>query len=204
MPQHTKQIGFLGRSAQVAASSYNETDNTIEVVFATDTPVARSTWDGTYNEVLRIDEQAMRMERINSGAPVLNNHRTYAGVDMQLGKVERAWIEDGVAKAILRFSNREDVKPIIQDIRDGIITNVSVGYRVYKYEEKAANIHSDNIATNATGYGNTANIAHNYDLSACDVATCGIVKHFAVCDCIFHLNQIICWKMLFFSYYGND
>jgi len=138
MPQHTKQIGFLGRSAQVAASSYNETDNTIEVVFATDTPVARSTWDGTYNEVLRIDEQAIRMERINSGAPVLNNHRTYAGVDMQLGKVERAWIEDGVAKAILRFSNREDVKPIIQDIRDGIITNVSVGYRVYKYEEKAA------------------------------------------------------------------
>lgn len=138
MPTHTKQIGFLGRSAQVAASTYNEADNTIEVVFATETPVARSTWDGTYNEVLSMDASHMRMERINAGAPVLNNHRSYGGVDTQLGKVERAWIEGGVAKAVLRFSKRADVQPIIQDIKDGIISSVSVGYRVHKYEEKAA------------------------------------------------------------------
>lgn len=138
MPTHTKQIGFLGRSAQVAASTYNEADNTIEVVFATETPVARSTWDGTYNEVLSMDASHIRMERINAGAPVLNNHRSYGGVDTQLGKVERAWIEGGVAKAVLRFSKRADVQPIIQDIKDGIISSVSVGYRVYKYEEKAA------------------------------------------------------------------
>lgn len=138
MPQHTKLIGLQARSAQVAANSYDEAANTIEVVFATDTPVARNTWDGTYNEVLSINTDHMRMERINAGAPVLNNHRSYGGVDTQLGKVEKAWIEGGVAKAILRFSKRAEVQPIIQDIRDGIISSVSVGYRVHKYEEKAA------------------------------------------------------------------
>jgi hypothetical protein len=138
MHTNTKQIGLLGRSAQVAANSYDEAANTIEVVFATDTPVVRNTWDGNYNEVLSMDASHMRMERINSGAPVLNNHRSYGGVDTQLGKVERAWIEGGVAKAILRFSKRADIQPIIQDIRDGIISSVSVGYRVHKYEEKAA------------------------------------------------------------------
>lgn len=136
--QTTKQLGFQSRAAQVAANTYNEAENTIEVVFATDTPVLRSTWDGNYNEVLSIDTAAMRMERINAGAPVLNNHRSWGGVDSQLGKVERAWVDNGVAKAILRFSKRADVQPIIQDIRDGIISSVSVGYRVYKYEEQAA------------------------------------------------------------------
>ncbi len=132
----TKQIGVQARAATVAANSYNEAENTVEVVFATDTPVMRTTWDGTYYEVLSIEASAMRMERINAGAPVLANH--YNSIGYQLGKVERAWIENGQAKAMLRFSKREDVQGIIQDIKDGIITNVSVGYRVYEYEEKAA------------------------------------------------------------------
>jgi hypothetical protein len=136
--QTTKKLGFQSRAAKVAANSYNEADNTIEVVFATETPVTRSTWEGNYNEVLSMDAAHVLMERINAGAPVLNNHRSYGGVDTQLGKVERAWIEGGVAKAVLRFSKRADVQPIIQDIKDGIISSVSVGYRVYKYEEKAA------------------------------------------------------------------
>lgn len=132
----TKQIGLQARAATVAANSFNADDNTVEVVFATDTPVLRSTWDGSYFEILSIDAAHMRMERVNSGAPVLNNHYGYS-LESQLGKVERAWIENGVAKAKLRFSKREDLKGIIDDIRDGIISSVSVGYRVYKYEEKA-------------------------------------------------------------------
>lgn len=134
----TKKIGLQARAASVAENSYDEAANTVEVVFATDSPVMRSTWDGTYFEVLSMDTAHMRMERINKGAPVLDNHRTFGGLESQIGTVVRAWVEKGVAKAVLRFSKREAVAAIVQDIKDGIISNVSVGYRVYKYEEKAA------------------------------------------------------------------
>ena len=35
----------------------------------------------------------------------------------------------------MRFSKRADVEPIWKDVQDRIIRNVSVGYRVHKYEQ---------------------------------------------------------------------
>ena len=134
--EQKQKLGAQIRAAKFVPDSYNEKDNTLEVVFATDAPVMRWGWDGEYNEVLSFEASAVRMERLNQGAPLLNNHRTWGGVENQIGKVERAWIDNGVGKAKLRLSGREDIKGIIQDIREGIISNVSVGYRVYKYEEK--------------------------------------------------------------------
>lgn len=134
----TKQLGTQTRAAQIAPNTFNEKDNTVEVVFATDTPVLRSNWGDSYYEVLSLDAAQIRMTRLNQNAPVLDNHRTWGGVDSQLGKVERAWIEDGVGKAVLRFSSRENVKGIIQDIRDGIIACVSVGYFVHKFTKEEA------------------------------------------------------------------
>lgn len=134
----TKQLGTQTRAAKIAPNTFNEKDNTVEVVFATDTPVLRSNWGDSYYEVLSLDAAQIRMTRLNQNAPVLDNHRTWGGVDSQLGKVERAWIEDGVGKAVLRFSSRENVKGIIQDIRDGIIACVSVGYFVHKFTKEEA------------------------------------------------------------------
>jgi hypothetical protein len=49
--------------------------------------------------------------------------------------VERAWVENGVGKARVRFSEREEVQPIFKDVKDGIIRNVSVGYKVHRFDD---------------------------------------------------------------------
>ena len=75
--------------------------------------------------------------RLNGGAPLLNTHGAFDLEDV-IGVVERAWVsrEGGayVGRATVRFSDRTDVEPIWQDVRNGIIRNVSVGYTVRTYE----------------------------------------------------------------------
>lgn len=120
--------------AEFVPSSFNAEENSIEIVFATQAKVLRRTWDGSYNEVLICDETAVRMDRLNAGAAVVDTHNTWS-LSSQLGVVERAWVKGGKCYAKVRFSTREEVRGFIEDIKNGIIRNVSVGYRVYKYEE---------------------------------------------------------------------
>lgn len=134
MPVETRNIESLTIRAAVQPSTFDKAKRTIEVVFATDAPVPRGYSDDRYNEILSLDKSHVRLDRLNAGGPVCNSHNRYS-LDDQIGVVEKAWVKDGVGMAILRFSNREDVAPILQDIEDGIIKNVSVGYRVYKYEK---------------------------------------------------------------------
>jgi hypothetical protein len=42
-------------------------------------------------------------------------------------------------RARVRFSSREAVEPVWQDVQDGHIKHVSVGYRIHKFEEEAGN-----------------------------------------------------------------
>jgi phage head maturation protease len=46
-----------------------------------------------------------------------------------------ARIADGTGIATVQLSRRDDVAGIVQDIRDGVIRNVSVGYRYHKVEK---------------------------------------------------------------------
>ena len=106
---------------------------TIELVWSTGAAVRRRDfWTGKpYEEVLSLEPAHVDLARLNSGAPLLDAHDAFelAGV---LGVVERAWIarEDDrlVGRAVVRFSDRDEVEPIWRDVRAGIIRNVSVGY----------------------------------------------------------------------------
>ena len=120
--------------AAIAPSTYNESKNTFDVTFTTDAPVRRYDWerDRYYNEVLSFDPAHVNLDRLNNAAPLLDNHDRQTGVKSQIGVVERAWIEDGRGAATIRFSNREEVKGIVQDVKDGILKNVSIGYSVKK------------------------------------------------------------------------
>ena len=92
-------------------------------------PVTRSKFFASpWQEVLRHDEGA-NFSRLNKGAPILLNHDAQA---VPLGVVERAWVEDGRGIADIRFSRRNKVKEVLNDIRDGVLSNVSVGYTVEK------------------------------------------------------------------------
>lgn len=77
---------------------------------------------------------AVRLDRLNSGAALLNNHQS-GDLSNILGVVERAWIENGEGRARVRFSERADVDPIWNDVANGIIRNVSVGYQVHRWSD---------------------------------------------------------------------
>lgn len=133
----TIQTGHDYGRAMLDNSTFDKEARTIEVVFATETPVKRYSWsiDGVFNEILDISKAAMNSERLDTGgAPVLNSHSRW-DLSSQIGVIERAWIDDGKkeARALLRLSGREDIQGIIKDIEDGIIRNISVGYSVQEY-----------------------------------------------------------------------
>jgi hypothetical protein len=110
----------------------------VELTFTTGAGVMRYDYEkGTrYIEKLSLDPKHVRLDRMNSGAPLLNTHSAYSLAD-QLGVVEdrSAEVDGKRGRAKVRFSKRSDVEPYYQDVLDRIIRNVSTGYAVYRYEE---------------------------------------------------------------------
>ena len=134
MPEMTQQLPMLSTRAAVQPQTYNEEARTVELVWTTGAQVRRFDWmEGPYLEELSLDAKAIRMDRLNSGAPLLANHDARS-LDAVIGVVEKAWIDGNQGRATVRFSDREDVAPIINDVRAGILRNISVGYQVHEYE----------------------------------------------------------------------
>jgi phage major head subunit gpT-like protein len=106
---------------------------TVELVWTTGAKGRRRDWNGEYFEELEVSERAVRLDRLNNGAPLLAVHNSRT-LDAVIGVVERAWIANGEGRAIVRFSERPDANEIMQEVADGILQNISVGYEVHKYE----------------------------------------------------------------------
>lgn len=135
--EETCALPIVTRELLIRAETFDEAENTVEVVWTTGARGTRMDyrrWE-LIEEELSTDPKHVRLDRINSGGPVLNSHRSY-DLSSQLGVVVdgSARLANGEGVATLRFSRREDVAPIVQDIRDKVIRNVSVGYRVHEYE----------------------------------------------------------------------
>ncbi len=121
--------------ASFLPESFDSEKRTVEVVWTTGAKVKRFSWsEGMYFEELSLQKSHVDLSRLEAGAPVLNNHNNYDLRD-QFGVVEKAWIKNKEGRAILRFSDREEVQGIVRDIENGIIKNISVGYRVNKFED---------------------------------------------------------------------
>ncbi len=129
------KIRSLSREASFLPQSIDRERRTVEVVWSTGARVLRSDFmSGPHYEELSLDPKHVDLRRFNSGAPVVDNHKTWSLKD-QIGVVERAWIDGKEAKALIRFSKRADVQPIFDDIADGVFRNISIGYRVLKADE---------------------------------------------------------------------
>tara|TARA_R110000803_G_scaffold162194_1_gene225789 strand:+ start:4338 stop:6326 length:1989 start_codon:yes stop_codon:yes gene_type:complete len=121
--------------ASFAPETFNESDLSVEIVWTTGAKVKRWSWsEGAYFEELSLKKDAVNLERLNSGAPLLNNHSSRSLSD-NIGVVEKAWIKNKEGRALVRFSDREEVKGIVQDVKNGILRNISVGYSVERYED---------------------------------------------------------------------
>lgn len=124
------------RSFTRAADGAGDTPQaSAEIVFTTGAPVRRYDYwrERAYNEVLVVEEGAMRLDRLQRGAPLLNSHSAWRLED-QLGVVENPAIANGQGTCSATFSRRESVAGYVQDVADGVIRNVSVGYVRHRME----------------------------------------------------------------------
>lgn len=121
--------------ARFEPASINEANRTVDLMLSSGAAVRRMTMSGeVVDEELVVSPEAIRLDRLNNGAPLIDSHAVYAGVRTVLGVVERAWIQDGELWATVRFSKRVDVEAVFQDVKDGIIRSVSIGYKRHKIE----------------------------------------------------------------------
>jgi HK97 family phage prohead protease len=99
---------------------------TVDLSFSSTTEVRRPGWGV---EILSHASGAMRTERLNASAPLLWNHNW----DDQRGVVVPGSVRlDGdKARAKVMFSRGSAGQELFQDVQDGIVANVSVGYRIH-------------------------------------------------------------------------
>jgi hypothetical protein len=123
---------------RAAVSTVNDEARTVELIFSTGAAVERYDWGSgkRYREVLSLKPEHIDLGRMNNGAPLLDAHSAWSIHD-QIGVVEpnSVRLTAKEARATVRFSKREAVEPIWQDVKDGVIRSVSVGYRVHRFEE---------------------------------------------------------------------
>ncbi|MFN4142780.1 prohead protease/major capsid protein fusion protein [Aestuariivirga sp.] len=137
-----EQHVVITRRAPLTPQSWNTEERTLEVVFSTGAPVERYDARGAYEERLSLDQDWSDFK----GAPVLNSHRR-GSVEDVIGSVQSAWTVGQEARAIIKLSRRADVAQIVQDILDGILRGVSVGYVVHEWKELAESARRVKIAT---------------------------------------------------------
>ena len=98
---------------------------TVELAFSSNAEIER--WPGMI-EVLDHSADACDLSRLNDRANLLFNH----DASEVLGVVETARIDaDGMGRALVRFGRSECAEEAWQDVQDGILTKVSVGYRIH-------------------------------------------------------------------------
>ena len=134
-----RDLPLQTRQAALQPNTLNLDERTVELVWSVGAAVRRrDPWTGdAYDEVLSLDTQHVDLSRLNSGAPLLNSHGQW-NLDDVIGVVERAWIEDAgdhqEGKALVRFSKRPAVDAIWDDVVNGIVRDVSVGYSIRSIE----------------------------------------------------------------------
>lgn len=129
-------MGVLYGRALVQPTTIDQEAREVDVVCATEKMVTRFSWDEDYDEMLVCEASAVRMDRANQGLPLLDCHNSYS-VHSQVGRTVKVWInESRQLCARVRFSSRPEVAGLFQDVVDGIVKGISVGYEIYKFERE--------------------------------------------------------------------
>ena len=106
-------------------------ERTFTLSFSSEEPYDR--WFGT--EILDHSEGCMNLDRLNNIGVVLYNHNR----DAVVGKINRAWCEDGRGCAEITFDSDDASEVIFQKVQSGTLKGVSVGYLVDLWEEVMPN-----------------------------------------------------------------
>jgi hypothetical protein len=114
-------------------ATINDDARTVELVWTTGQRVQRG-MAAPFWEELSLDPSHVRLERLANGAPLLDAHRAYDTRSV-IGTVESVRLEGGRGVATVRFAEGDSVSDgIWRKVSQGILRNVSVGYRVHRFE----------------------------------------------------------------------
>ena len=114
-----------------AADMVEEDDRRVRMSISSEEPVERSFG----LEVLRHTDGAVDLSRLNSGhAPLLLDH----DLTKQIGVIERTYLDqaDRRLRSVVRFGKSALAQEVYQDVKDGIRSNVSIGYQIREMEQK--------------------------------------------------------------------
>ena len=83
-------------SVALDASTIDAEARTVELIFYSGVPVLRiPMFDDPFELEFEVSRKAANLDRLNSGANLIDSHRTYAGIQGILGVVEKAWLVEG-------------------------------------------------------------------------------------------------------------
>ena len=134
----TIRLPALMGAALLRADTAKPETRTVEATFYSGAPVMRVPLFGEpYELSFEMTPEAAKLGRLNAGAPVLDAHAGHS-VRNVLGVVESARIASGEGRAVLRFSQRDDVEPIWRDVQAGILRSVSMGVYLDALEDVTA------------------------------------------------------------------
>ena len=113
------------RAASGEREMMDDDDRRVRMSLSSEEPVQRDFG----NEVLEHSEKAIDLSRANSGnMPLLLDH----DLTKQIGIVERAYLDqsDRKLRAVVRFGKSALAREVYDDVKDGIRSNVSIGYQI--------------------------------------------------------------------------
>jgi hypothetical protein len=136
------------RAAQIMPATFNDSDNTVDVVWTTGSRRRAYDWynDTSSRKSSPSTPDAVDMSRFDAGTvQVLDGHRAYGGVGAILGIATRGSIETGKAAPRCAQPANPDLAGVVGDIKAGIIRAISFGYSVQRYEITRAQDRTDGV-----------------------------------------------------------
>ena len=129
MDKKTVPIGLPQvRTFEAVRGAIDEEKRQVDISFSSEEPYQRF-WG---REILSHKPGAIRLDRLKRGGAVLFNHNVdeLHGLitDVEVGK-------DKKARGTVVMSRKPDSEAIFQDIKDGILNQVSVGYTIHATED---------------------------------------------------------------------
>lgn len=119
----------LFREMRLDASKVDAEARTVPAALSSEIEVQR--WFG--REVLAHSPDAINLERATDGVPLLWSHDPGAPI----GRVRDIKLDrDGKLRGTLHFSNNARASEVWADVRDGFLTDISIGYRIDEWKEE--------------------------------------------------------------------
>ena len=118
------KLGVQLRVATFNREEVDEENRTVRLSFSSEEPYER--WFG--DEILGHEKAEVRLGRLQDGGPLLFNHDR----DAHLGITDEVSLESSRGAAVVRFGTGVLASEKFEDVKAGILKNVSVGYIVHR------------------------------------------------------------------------